>query len=92
MNYFVGVFLLLEVSVIEFLVVVKEVWELLVEDLCDVFVVLYEIVVYCFINFVIWYFGLFVYFFKVYESGLILKVYENDGVVFLIDVFGVVEG
>lgn len=91
-NYFIGVFFILEVYVVFVLKDVKQCRVILIEDFCDVYLVLYEMVVYWFMNFVICYFDIFVYFFKVYEFGIIMKVYENDDVNFLIDRFGVIEG
>lgn len=79
-------------QLVDFLLIVKEQCNIVVEDFWDVFGVIYEVVVLCFINLVIVFFGIMMYFLCVYGDGGIGKVYENDGLLLLVDVMGLIEG
>ncbi len=91
-NYLAGALMMPEQSAAEMLGRAKAERDLSVEDLRDAFAVSYEAAAHRFTNLATEHLGLPVHFLKVSASGVVTKVYENDGVKFPQDPLGHVEG
>jgi predicted transcriptional regulator/DNA-binding XRE family transcriptional regulator len=91
-NYFAAAVLVPEQSAARFLLDAKDVRDLSVEDLRDVFAVSYEMAAHRFTNLATHHLGLTCHFVKNDESGIIYKAYENDGLVLPADATGAIEG
>ena len=91
-NYFAGAVLAPESTLVPFLEGVKREHDLSIEDAKEVFYISYEMAAHRFTNVATRHLGLHVHFLKADEEGTILKAYENDGIPFATDLFGVIEG
>ncbi|WP_010523589.1 helix-turn-helix domain-containing protein [Nesterenkonia sp. F] len=91
-NYFAAALLMPERTAAPFLREAKSRRELAIEDLRDAYAVSYESAAHRFTNLATEHLGITCHFQKVHESGIIHKVYENDGVNFPADHSGAIEG
>ncbi|APF41785.1 helix-turn-helix domain-containing protein [Neomicrococcus aestuarii] len=91
-NYFAAALLLPEQGAVALLKAAKQEKEISIDDLRDAFAVSYESAAHRFTNLATEHFGITTHFQKVHESGIIHKVYENDGVNFPSDHTGAIEG
>jgi predicted transcriptional regulator len=91
-NYFAAAVLVPEQAAVPFLTAARDVRDLSVEDLRDVFSVSYEMAAHRFTNLATHHLGVPCHFVKNDESGVIYKAYENDGLKFPADPSGAIEG
>lgn len=91
-NYFAAALLMPEREAITLIKAAKQEKEISIDDLRDAFAVSYESAAHRFTNLATEHFGITTHFQKVHESGIIHKVYENDGVNFPSDHTGAIEG
>ncbi len=91
-NYFAAAVLMPESATVPVLTAAKQVRDLAVEDLVDLFSVSYEMAAHRFTNLATHHLDLPCHFVKNDASGVIYKAYENDGVVFPSDPAGAIEG
>ena len=91
-NYFAAAVLMPEKAAVRFLADAKEARDLAVEDLVDVFSVSYEMAAHRFTNLATQHLGMPCHFTKNDSSGIIVKAYESDGLVFPADRDGAIEG
>ena len=91
-NYFAAAVLMPETAAAPLLGRAKQVRDIAVEDLVDLFSVSYEMAAHRFTNLAAHHLDLPCHFVKNDASGIIYKAYENDGVVFPADPSGAIEG
>lgn len=91
-NYFAASLLMPEKTTVAFLKQAKAAKELAIEDLRDAYAVSFETAAHRFTNLATEHLGLTTHFEKVFETGVIHKAYENDGVNFPADHTGAIEG
>ncbi|AOS61696.1 XRE family transcriptional regulator [Actinoalloteichus hymeniacidonis] len=91
-NYFAAATLIPESSAVPFLAQAKADRDLAVEDLRDVFSVSYEMAAHRFTNLSTRHLDLVGHFVRNDETGIILKAYENDGLILPTDAAGAIEG
>ncbi|MDR1825548.1 MAG: helix-turn-helix domain-containing protein [Bifidobacteriaceae bacterium] len=91
-NYLAAAVLMPEAEAAPFLTAAKAARELSPEAFRDRFIVSYEMAAHRFINLATRHLGIEVHFAKVHSSGVIHKVYENDGMLFPVDPLGAIEG
>lgn len=91
-NYFAAALLMPETAAVGLIKEAKSEKEISIDDLRDAFAVSYESAAHRFTNLATEHFGITTHFQKVHESGIVHKVYENDGVNFPADHTGAIEG